>query len=460
MQDDNRARLKHWLESGEARLHPLSFPQRELWENSPVAVDSPANHICSLVEMKGALTDKQSVAVLQRVVDRQEALRTSFLPGKEGPLQLVRSRAAANVRYRELSAAELQPGALPELSLQSCYPPFDLLQGPLYRAEVLRRAEDNHVLVFTIHHAIADGWSLGVFVQDLSTAYVMEVSDLHRSVTANVTGTSASLPPVQQSYSAWAATERMLWQPAELMRRARYWKGKLAGSRQIGPAAGAVERARQPLERAVSSIPQDLAAAALVLARSCGATLFSTLLAVFQLVLSRWTGQEDLVVGTPVANRNAASVRQTVGYFSGVMPLRCQMDRTRTVAEHVKAAHETAVEGFENAMPFVEIARALGEPCSPGLHTIFDVRFALQNHPALDVVLPGISTRLRMRSSGTARFDLGCEITEIGKAMEVVWLFKSSIFTSLAIADLDRLFLETLAKGCKSSGSRISAVGA
>jgi hypothetical protein len=448
MQDDNRARLKQWLESTGARLHPLGFPQRELWENSPVPVDSPANHICSLVEIRGALSEKQAVAVLQRVVDRQEVLRTSFLPGKEGPLQLVRSTAAANVQYREHSAPGLRPEALTDLALQSGFQPFDLVQGPLYRAEVLRRTENDHLLVFSIHHAIADGWSLGVFVQELAAAYVRERSGLRDAT-----------PPVQQSYTGWAAAERLLWQPAELMRRVPYWKGRLAGVRQIGSPDGALERAAQPLSRTVSSIPREVAGAAPVLARECGATLFSTLLAAFQLALSRWMGHDDLVVGTPTANRNTASVRQTMGYFSGVVPLRGQVDRTRTVAGHVRGVHENAVEGFENAMPFAEIAAALGEPRAPGLHTIFDVRFALLNHPLPDIVLNGISTRLRVRSSGTARFDLGCEITEIENAMEVVWLFKPSMFPPAAIGELDRLFLAVLARACASPEIRIAAMG-
>jgi len=458
MQQDSRSRLKQWLESGEARLQPLSFPQRELWENSPVLVGSPANHICSFIEIKGALTEKECESAIQRVVDRQEALRISFLPGKEKPLQLVRATGTASLRYRELSAADSKPEVLEDVLREVYKQPFDLVQGPVYRVEMLRRGPNDHILAFSIHHSIADGWSLGVFVQDLCTAYVMGLSGLRKAVAVGLMGVPSALPPVSQTYSEWAASERAHWQPEKLSHHAGYWKTKLAGSRQIWPATSAAQRAAEPLQRWASAVPPDLTSAVRELARRTGATLFSTLLAAFQVALSKWTGQTDLVVGTPVANRNKASARETMGYFAGVVPLRGRVDEGQTYSDHLKAAHETAVDGFANAMPFAEIAAALGEPRATGLHSIFDVRFALQNHPTPDVVLPRISTKLRMRSTGTARFDLGCEITEIGSELEVVWLFKAIIFNSESIAEINTLFLTVLTRSCQSPGSRISAL--
>src|SRR5690349_11193553 len=109
MELDNRTRLKQWLESGEARLQPLSFPQRELWETSPVAVADPANHICGFIEIKGGITFKEAETALQRISDRQEALRISFLPAKERVLQMVRTNAKASLGFRELSSAEARP---------------------------------------------------------------------------------------------------------------------------------------------------------------------------------------------------------------------------------------------------------------------------------------------------------------------------------------------------------------
>ena len=167
---DKRALLRQRLESGQARLQPISFPQRELWETSPVAVADPANHICGFVELKGKVTLKEAEMALQRVADRQEALRISFLPGKESALQMIRANGRPLLGYRQLSSGEARPEALEELMRETYQSPFDLVQGPLYRVDMLGRAGNDHILVFSIHHAIADGWSLGVFVQDLSTA--------------------------------------------------------------------------------------------------------------------------------------------------------------------------------------------------------------------------------------------------------------------------------------------------
>ena len=184
MPADQRARLKQWLDRGEAQLHPLTFPQRELWEVSPVPAEDNANHICCLINVHGLLTERECRAAIQRVVDRQEVLRLSILPGKERPLQMIRKSCGINFEFREVAPKDAQPEAIEELAAEIFRAPFDFVQGPLYRAADLRRAANDHVLVFAIHHAIADGWSLGVLVQDLFAAYI-EV----------VMGSSEALPP-------------------------------------------------------------------------------------------------------------------------------------------------------------------------------------------------------------------------------------------------------------------------
>ncbi|MES2657932.1 MAG: condensation domain-containing protein [Verrucomicrobiota bacterium] len=445
MPEDPRAQFKRWLESGEARLQPVTLPQRELWENSPVPVADPANHICGVIEIKGPITHEQCEAALQRVIDRHEALRTSFLPGKERPLQMIRSTVAAMLGYRELSAGDDLEAVMQETYRQ----PFDILQGPVHRVDMIRRGANDHVLAFSFHHAIADGWSLGIFVQDLCTAYVMGLTGLRKTVAVGMMGLKNSLPPVAQTYSEWAAAERAVWQPAELERRATFWKSHLAGSTRIWDR----EKTSEPLERWVSAIPADLVRGAKVLAVSHGTTLFSTLLAVFQLTLSKSTGKQDILVGTPVANRNKDSVRETMGYFAGVVPIRGHVDPSRSFSDHLKEVSETTLDCFANAMPFAELAAAIGEERVVGRHSIFDVRFALQNHPVPDVVLPRISSKLRMRSTGTARFDLGCEITADGESLEVVWLFRKGLLSLAEVRDLDHLYQTTLADACRSSAT-------
>jgi hypothetical protein len=445
MSDAKQARLKQWLASGEAQLHPLTFSQRELWETSPAPPSDVSNHICCIIDLRGPISPEDCLASLQRVVDRQEVLRLSFLPGKSGPLQLIRKQSEPLIRFRDVS-----PGAsaemMEELALETFVQPFDLVRGPLYRIEVLRRAPDDQVLVFAIHHAIADGWTLGVFVQDLCTAYVQ-----HRA------GGPDRVPPVPTSYSAWGAAERAFWQPAELQSRLEFWKSRLSGIRRLWSIPDDTEVVFRP-RRLVSYLPAEISGPVRDLARRSGATLFSTLLAAFQVTLSRWTGAEDIVVGTPVANRTRQDVRETMGYFSGVVPLRGQVERDRPFSEHLRSVHESTVDSFGNAIPFAELIRAIGETPSPKHNPIFQVRFALQNHPVPDIEIRGLSLKLRMRSTGTPRFDLGCEITEQGDALEVVWLFRENLFSQAEIEELGRLFRTVLESICRVPERRTAAL--
>jgi hypothetical protein len=145
-----------------------------------------------------------------------------------------------------------------------------------------------------------------------------------------------------------------------------------------------------------------------------------------------------------------------MGYYSGNVPLRGQIDRAQTVSASVRATHETTLEGFANAMPFAELVKGLGDAPTPEHHPIFDVRFALQNHPIPDVSVPQLSARLRMRSTGTPRFELGCEITESGDALNVVWLYRENRFSADDIGELHRIFQEILTGACREPERRVS----
>jgi Condensation domain len=448
MSEDRRARLKRWLTSGEVSLQPLTFPQRELWEASPIAVADPSNHICAFIEVRGLLTPEDCEAAVKGVLTRQEVMRLSILPGKDQPLQMIRASGVPKMRFHALnSPSERRPEAIEELMQEAFSEPFDLVQGPLYRVNVLRRSADDHLLVLTIHHAIADGWSLGAFVQDLCAAHVLQRM-----------GGTRELPPVQLSYSAWGAAERAVWQPSEIEKRIPFWKSQLAGAQRLWATPIDVHAMSAPLRRVVSHLPVHLGRAARELARRNGVTLFSTLLTVFRIALSRWTGAEDIVVGTPVANRNKQALRETMGYCSGIVPLRGRVEEDLPVHENLRRVHQVSVDCFANAIPFAELTRALGDLPAPGHTPIFDVRFALQNHPIPYAAVSGMAFKLKMRSTGTARFHLGCEITENGEALEVVWLFRPKLFPEEEINKLRSLFEAVLAGVARTPESRTAAL--
>jgi hypothetical protein len=354
---------------------------------------------------------------------------------------MIRKSCGINFEVREV--ADGRPEAIEELALEIFRTPFDLVQGPLYRVVDLRSTANDHVLVFAIHHAIADGWSLGIFVEELFGAYLQ-----------GITGSSEALPPVPQTYAAWGAAERAFWKPEMLEQRIEFWKTKLAGSRRMWNAA----IIPGPPQRWLSAIPAPLTNETRELARRTGVTLFSALFGAFQIAFSRWSGFDDLVVGTPVANRTRQTARETMGYYAGIVPLRGQIDPSRLASDHLRAAHQLTIDAFANAIPFVELVRGIGEQAAAGYNPLFEVRFALQNHPMPEVSLPNLSARLSMRSTGTARFQVACEITEVREGLEVAWLFRENLFCRRDIESLDGIFQRVLAGICRSPESRISEV--
>ncbi len=443
MSQDLRANLKQWLESGEIRLQPLTLPQRELWENSPIPPGDIGNHICAFIDVKGGITADDCREALRLVVDRQEVLRLSFLPGKGAlPFQMIRRTGTTVMNYRELPPEQRSQEVVEEIMQEIFLQPFDMLRGPLYRVEMLQRGEGELVLVFAIHHAIADGWTLGVFVQDLAGAYIQ-----------NKLGGGAALPAVEMTYSAWGAAERALWQPAELDPRGEFWRKHLAGTIRLWDRPADADARAGKLSRWASSIPPERVREIRELARSTGTTLFNTLLAAFQITLAGWTGKTDIVVGSPVANRTRQAAKETMGYFAGVVPLRGQVDGTQTFATAARAVQDASMDCFAQAMPFAELAKALGIQEEPGHNPIFDVRFALQNHPVPDITLPNLSFKLRMRSTGTARFDLACEVTEDGEEFEVVWLYRKGLFTESDTEELNRRYQTVLENVSRSPHS-------
>lgn len=443
MADDARARLKEWLASGQARLVPLTFSQRELWETAPVPPVDPSNNICALLDIRGPLTFDMCREALGMVIARQEALRTTILPGKERPVQLVRTSVDPVVARLELSTGQTGEQAVVAALAPHFAEPFDLVAGPLHRLIFVPAGPDHCFIGLVIHHSIADGWALTTFVEDFMTGCIAVWRRSGKDMT-RLQGLSDALVPPPMTYSQWGAAERARWTAAELERGAAHWRSRLAGAELFFDGSHPV--AGEPISRWVVNIPATVAEAVRKLARRAGATPFTALATAFRLALHRWKGQSDVVLGTPVAGRTKAAVRETIGYFSEIVPLRCRIDPGRSLGDLVPQVHEQALEDFARAMPFAELARAVENGGSRGRHAVYDVRFAVQNHPFPDIVVPGVSSTFRNLSSGTSRFDLACEITGDSGQMEMVWLRRESVVGQSDVRELDAVFREVLAE--------------
>jgi len=441
MAESARARLKEWLASGQARLLPLTFPQRELWETASVPPADPSNNICSLLDIRGPLTPELCREALGMVVARQEAMRTTILPGKERPVQLVRASAEPVLSVIELAAGSSSEEAV-IAALQSVFAsPFDLVAGPLYRLAMVRRGPDHYALGLAIHHSIADGWTVTSFVEDFLTACIAVWQRSGKDMT-RLQGLRNELASLPMTYGQWGAAERARWNADSLARASSRWSHRLRGAGLFFAASHPV--ASERLEKWVTHLPAELGEGVRALARRTGTTPFGVLAAAFRTALHRWKGAKDVVLGTPVAGRGKSAVRETMGYFSDVVPLRCLIDPSKSFEESVKQVHEQALEDFAEAMPFAELVSAVEANSPRGRHAVYDVRFAVQNHPFPDIVVPGISTSLRTLSSGTSRFDLACELTEDGKKFEVIWLHRPSVVDRPSVEALDRHFRDVL----------------
>lgn len=444
MAGEAQARLKEWLATGKARLEPLSFPQREIWETSAAPPDDPSHLICCYLDIRGPLTRPMCEEALGHVIVRQDALRTTILPGKTRPLQLVRTRATPVMGYRELAPHGAEGETLLEEMQETFTRPIDLVRGPLYRLDMLKRGPDHHALALAIHHAVADGWSVNNFVHDFVTGCLIAWGNAGNDLT-RAGPHRLDLPPLTMTCPQWASAERARWTPEEISRHTAYWRERLAGSCLLfadrAPSGGGTSHR---VERWNTDIPPALADRVRALAKATGATLFGTLLAAFRLALHRWAGADDTVIGTPVAGRARTGVRETMGYFSNIVPLRARIDPSRTLLEVTREVHAQTVEDLAREMPFAELVHALANDAPRGRHPVFDVRFAVQNHPFPGVDIPGISSHLQRVSSGTSRFDMACEISEAGRKLEMIWLHRPGVLDASEVRDLDRLFRAVL----------------
>jgi hypothetical protein len=455
MEADLRAKLKEWLSAGKARLVPLSFPQRELWEASAIPPGDASNNICCFLDIRGPLTPAMCTEALGYVIKRQEVLRTTFLPGKERPLQVVRAEADPVLSYRALPAASCGDGDV-TAEMEECFArPIDLLRGPLYRIEMLKRGTDHHALALAIHHSIADGWTVSNFVHDFTTGCLLAWQRAGHDM-SRLAALRLELPPLEMTHGQWAAAERAEWTTARLEKSGDYWRRRLEGSRLLFPDRGPVPPG--PLVRWHTAIAGALADPLREVAKARGVTFFSTLLAAFRVALFRWAGATDVVVGTPVAGRTSTAVRETMGYFSSTVPLRGRLDPDRAFDAALDAWHHEVVDDFAHAMPFAELAAAVPPGDDSGRHPVFDVRFAVQNHPFPGIDIPGISSRLELVSSGTARFDIGCEITEDGRTLELVWLHRTDAPTRADIEELDRIYRGVIGEVGRDSSVRPAAM--
>jgi acyl carrier protein len=388
---------------------PLSFAQERLWLLDRIAPGTTAYNIPGGIRLHGVLDVAALVCSVQEIVRRQGSLRTWFADEEGIPVQRIVPFDPA----RPVPLPRIDLSALPEeirdaearrLAAEEAARPFDLATGPLFRGTLLRLAADEHVALYAMHHIVSDGWSMGVFFQEMAALY-----------DAFAAGRPSPLPGLPLQYAGHARRQRARLDSGDLERGLAEWRRILDG---VAPLELPADRPRPAVRSwrggTVPFALEPAATADLVeLARREGSTLFVAVLALFQALLHRLSGQEDIALGTVVANRTDPDVAALIGFFVNSLVLRTNLSGDPPVRELLGRARRTALEAFLlQEIPFERVVEAVQPERHTSRSPLFQVMLSLLNIPWRSVELPGLVLEPVALSTQTAKFDLSLNLAE------------------------------------------------
>ncbi|HYH80744.1 MAG TPA: condensation domain-containing protein, partial [Longimicrobium sp.] len=436
---------------------PLSFAQQRLWFLDRLDPGSPVYNVPMALRLQGALDAAGLAWALGEVARRHEVLRTTFGVGADGePVQVVHEPAPARLPVIDLSAVDPAPrdAVVQRLAREEAARPFDLARGPVLRSTLLRLEPAEAVLLFTVHHIASDAWSMEILQREVTALYG-----------AWLRGTDANLPELPVQYADYAVWQRR-WLAGEVLdRQLGYWKERLAGAPAVlelpadRPRA-AVARARGG--SAAFDVPGEVADALRELARREGATLFMTVLAGVAALLSRYGGEPDVVVGTPIANRARAETEGLIGFFLNTLALRIDLTGDPTVRELLGRVRETALGGYAHQdLPFERLVDELDVERSMGHTPLFQVLFTLQtpdagnegDAPADAPLMTALET-----ASGTAKFDLEIAMADHGTRLSGRMEYRADLFDPATVERMAAHLRVVLGEMAAAPERRLSAL--
>ncbi|AUX29428.1 MULTISPECIES: non-ribosomal peptide synthetase/type I polyketide synthase [Sorangium] len=427
---------------------PLSFAQQRLWFLDQLEPNSPLYNLPAAVRLTGWL----DVAVLERslceIVRRHEVLRTRFSSASGKARQVIESEVGFALPVIDLGAlpTSAQDAEIRRRAQDEAAHPFSLGEVPLFRAALLRISDTAHVLLWTMHHILCDGWSMGVFVRELSTLY-----------SAFSAGRPSPLPELPIQVADHALWQRR-WLSGEVLEaQLAYW------TRQLGRALPVLELPTDRPRPAVQShrgaslpveLPSELCAALRDLSRRQGVTLFMTLLATFEVLLSRYAGQDDIVVGTPVAGRTQGETEGLIGLFANTLVLRSDLSGEPTFIELLRRVREVTLDAYAHqAVPFEKLVEELAPVRDLSRSPLFQVMFAFENTPPPAASLGDVSLTPLWVESATAKFDLTLSLQESEGVIRGELEYATDLFDAATAARMARHF-QTLLEGISLSPER------
>jgi amino acid adenylation domain-containing protein len=407
---------------------PLSLAQQRLWFLNQMEPEKSVYNLPSVVRLEGRLDVGVMEQTLTEIVRRHEALRTVFPAVNGEPVQLINAAQPFTLAVEDISAlgeAERDSEAR-RLAAEEAARPFDLTSGPLLRATLLKLGEEEHIVLFTMHHIISDGWSMGVLVN--------EVAALYRAFLAGEPSPLAELPIQYADYAYW---QRQWLRGEVLERQISYWREQLSGAPALlelptdrpRPAVQSYRGARDSL-----TVSAEVSQGLKELSRREGVTLYMTLLAAFQTLLYRYSGQPDIVVGSPVAGRNRSETETLIGFFINTLAMRSRINPPDTFRDLLRQVRETTLGAYAHQdLPLDVLIKELQPVRSLSHQPLFQVSLSLQNTPGEELELPGLALSPVASEIRSVPFDLILNLREFDQSLLGVLDYNIDLFDAPTI---------------------------
>jgi amino acid adenylation domain-containing protein len=406
---------------------PLSFAQQRLWFLDRLLPDKTVYNIPSAWRLQGRFDASMLQRSLDELVARHETLRTRFAVIEGEPVQVITPPYPGALLRTDLSAMPLaeREARSRQIFDTEAHRPFDLETGPVLRAQLLCMTDDEHLLLLNLHHIASDGWSMGVFCRELAVAYG-----------AFTAGREPELPTLPIQYADYAVWQREQLQGEVFERQLAYWRAQLA---DLSILELPTDRPRSPMQsyrgaRVAFDLPAPLIQGLKMLGRQEGATLYMTLLAAFQALLARYSGQEDIAVGAPIAGRTRNELEGLIGFFVNTLVLRTDLSGNPKFCDLLTRVRESALQAYEHQdVPFERLVEELKPERDGSRSPLFQVMFALQNTSEATLALQGVEVSPLALPGHSAKFDLTLTLTEGVAGLHGEFEYASDLFDASTI---------------------------
>jgi amino acid adenylation domain-containing protein len=415
-------------QSRDSNFFPLSFAQQRLWFLSQLEPNNPFYNQPTALRLTGQLNIAILEQSLKEIIRRHETLRTTFAIVNGQPVQVINPAVDLTLSVVDLKSLSTvaQEQEVQKLAKQEAQQPFNLEQGPLLRATILQLSPVEHIVLFTTHHIVSDGWSVGILVQEVATLY--------EALANNKPLPLAELPIQYADFAVW---QRQYLTAEVIETQLSYWRNHLGNAPPLldlptdypRPAIVTYKGATQSF-----LLSKSLTKALKALSQQEGVTLFMTLLAAFKVLLHRYSQQNDIVVGTPIANRNRAEIEGLIGFFVNTLVLRTNLAGNPSFRQLLRRIREVTLGAYAHQdLPFEQLVEELQPERHLNRNPLFDVMFALQNAPAQELRLPGLTLSSLSEENQAAIFDLTLSMTETEQGLLGEIEYSTDLFDSSTI---------------------------